>query len=69
MCYHILPASGIPIARSSVQQVTEADKIFDEVQQELHALNQAINEKLGSYDEIKADDALDYFDLRLSVMN
>jgi hypothetical protein len=26
MCYYVLPISGVPLARSSVQQVSEADK-------------------------------------------
>jgi hypothetical protein len=62
MCYHAVPISGIPIARSYVQQVTEADKMTDKVHQELQTLDQAITEKLGSY---KDEYTPDYFDLQV----
>jgi hypothetical protein len=39
MCYYILPMSGLPIIRSSVQPVSNADKMTDEVKQELKQLN------------------------------
>jgi hypothetical protein len=48
MCYYILPSSGIPIARSTVQAVTEADKMQEEVRQELARLEINIKDKIGS---------------------
>jgi len=44
MCYFILPKSGIPIARSTVQAISEADKMKDEVKSELKAFDIAITE-------------------------
>jgi hypothetical protein len=67
MCYYILPISGVPIIRSSVQLVSDADKMIDEVKQELQQLNQAITEKLGSYTSDKDESIPDYFNLQ--VMN
>jgi hypothetical protein len=48
MCYYILPSSGIPIARSTVQAVTEAEKMQEEVRQELARLDINIKDKIGS---------------------
>lgn len=41
----------------------------DEVRQELQQLDQAINEKLGSYAIEKDDDVNDYFDLQVIEEN
>jgi hypothetical protein len=49
MWYYILPIWGVPIVRSSLQPVTDADKMTDEVKREVKQLNLAITEKLGSY--------------------
>jgi len=49
MCYYVMPMSGVPIVRSSVQPVSNADKMTDEVKQELKQLNQAITEARGLF--------------------
>jgi hypothetical protein len=48
MNYFILPQSGIPIVRSSVQPVSLEDKQVISVQEELKALNEAIENKCKS---------------------
>jgi hypothetical protein len=39
ICYYILPSSGIPIVRSLVQAVSDADKMINELKQELQQLD------------------------------
>jgi hypothetical protein len=58
MCYYILPASGIPVACSTVQPVSPEERTIEEIQQELAALDNAIHSKLG--EPIK-EDLPDYF--------
>jgi hypothetical protein len=58
MCYYILPPSGIPIARSSVQPVSPEERQTDNVIQELAMLDDSIKNKFGN--PIK-EDIPDYF--------
>jgi hypothetical protein len=44
--YWILPSSGIPIARSTVQLIADSEKSNEQVQAELLALDKAIQEHL-----------------------
>jgi hypothetical protein len=57
MCYYILPASGVPIVRSSVQPLWDADRRTDTVKEELINLDLMIKEKIGD----KTNDMPDYF--------
>ena len=57
MCYYILPASGVPIVRSSVQPLLDADRTTDAVKEELFNLDLMIKEKIGD----KTNDMPDYF--------
>jgi len=57
MCYYILPALGIPIVRSSVQPLPEADKMTDVAKEELKNLDLGIKEKIGE----RRPDTPDYF--------
>ncbi len=52
MCFWLLPSTGIPIARTTVQKVLSDDLMTDKVQQEIHALDQGIvcNLKADSVD-------------------
>jgi hypothetical protein len=59
MCYYILPASGIPIAQSTVQPISSDQRMQDEVKQELLELDKAILQKFG---EPERDDLPEYFD-------
>ncbi len=49
MCFWILPRSGIPIARSTVQPISDAELRSVEVQQELHTYDSIIDQKLGDH--------------------
>ncbi len=49
MCYWILPKSGIPIARTTIQAVNEQEMATDEIKQQLSALDQIIAEKIDAY--------------------
>jgi hypothetical protein len=49
MCYWILPQSGVPIARSTVQTITANELKTEVVQQELASLDDAIKVKLGAH--------------------
>jgi hypothetical protein len=69
MCYWILPTSGTPIVRSTVQPITEEQHRMNETIQELQSLDEQISIKLGdilddSYDlnnpNIIAEDLPDY---------
>jgi hypothetical protein len=57
MCYYILPASGVPIARSSVQPINPEEQQVESVIQELTQLDNSIRDKLG----MVIDDIPDYF--------
>jgi hypothetical protein len=48
MCYWILPQSGVPIARSTVQTITADELKTEIVKRELAALDSAIKLKLGA---------------------
>jgi hypothetical protein len=50
MTYYILPPSGIPIVRSTVQPIPKEEKARDEVREELRRLDTAIQDKLGDTD-------------------
>jgi len=52
MCYWILPANGVPIARSTVQPISKADRDSEEVKSELKELDAAITSKLVSQAEM-----------------
>jgi len=59
MCYWVLPISGIPLARSSVQHIPPEYLSTDDVQQELSALDKVLTEKFG--DPVKStDESLEY---------
>lgn len=59
MCYYILPASGIPIAQSTVQPISSDQRMQDEVKHKLLELDKAILQKFG---EPERDDLPEYFD-------
>ncbi len=46
MCYWLLPESGIPIARTSIQLVTPAEMQTTEINQMIQANDQKINVQL-----------------------
>jgi hypothetical protein len=48
MCYWILPISGTPIARSTMQKISDDQKSVETVMQELHDLETAIEERFKS---------------------
>jgi hypothetical protein len=50
MCYWILPTGGIPIARSTVQAISEDQKLVESVMQDLSNLDAA-----AIYDKFKND--------------
>jgi hypothetical protein len=60
MCYWVLPPSGIPIARSTVQPISKDELVTCDVMEQLHEYNNAIAANLGD-----ADDTADPRDLRL----
>ncbi len=60
MCYFILPESGIPIAISTVQQISEDLKATLEVQEELKHLDKKILKKIGETTSSDSD-IPDYF--------
>ena len=47
MCYWILPASGVPIARTAIQALTEDEVATVEVQQTVKAYDESIQAKIG----------------------
>jgi hypothetical protein len=49
-CYYILPHSGEPIVRSTVQKVTEDERKSADFQEKLKAFDLAIERKLGQAD-------------------
>ncbi len=58
MCYWVLPISGIPIARSSVQPIPPEDLTTDDAVQELAALDKRLTEKFG--EPIRSEDLSEY---------
>ena len=61
MCYYILPSSGIPIARSLIQQNSPEKRTTEAVKQELSQLDESIKNKLKVNDNIyRKHDAPDY---------
>jgi hypothetical protein len=50
MTYYLLPISGIPIVRSSVQPISPDAMLVEKVAQELKTMGAAIKEKCGSAD-------------------
>jgi len=58
MCYWVLPISGIPIARSSVQPIPPEDLTTDDAVQELAALDKILTEKFG--EPIRPEDLSGY---------
>jgi hypothetical protein len=47
MCYWILPESGIPIARMTIQGITPDEMATNEVQKSLHAYDSSIQAMIG----------------------
>jgi len=47
LCYWVLPISGVPLARSTVQSIPHEYFSTDEVQKELKQLDQALISKFG----------------------
>jgi hypothetical protein len=66
MCYWVLMATGKPIARSTVQPITEADMMTEAVNLELQSFNETISLKLTQdvvqSKDIDLPDYLGYFD-------
>lgn len=48
MCYWLLPDSGIPIARTTIQLITPEELETEKVQAELKVFNDKLNNKLSS---------------------
>jgi hypothetical protein len=70
MCYWLLPASGVPIARTTVEKIQADDLMTDKIKDEIKTLDQALSVNLKSenqeafhlyranfYEEDIADDA------------
>ncbi len=57
MCYWILPKSGIPIARTTVQRLTSEEIARTTVRDELREFDKAISDKIG--DSVSDEDAPD----------
>jgi hypothetical protein len=47
MCYWLLPASGIPIARTSIQKITPEELETTLVKDQLNAFTESLNDKLN----------------------
>ena len=75
MCYWIIPESGVPIARTTIQMITSDEMATIEVQTSLKAYDEAIQKKIGDqvdeaelpgpmqgmmHPEDEEDDALDH---------
>ncbi|MGH3053527.1 MAG: hypothetical protein ACRDL7_00940, partial [Gaiellaceae bacterium] len=58
MCYWILPISGIPISRTTVQVVSEQELLTDEVTVQLSTFDKQVQEKLGNSCNGTPDDLL-----------
>ncbi|MGH3055829.1 MAG: hypothetical protein ACRDL7_12725, partial [Gaiellaceae bacterium] len=48
MCYWILPPSGIPIARTTVQDISEQELLTDDVTNQIKAYDKQVEEKIGN---------------------
>jgi hypothetical protein len=48
MCFWIIPSSGIPIARSTIQKISPNDLMTDQVKMEIQQLDQALNDNVKS---------------------
>jgi hypothetical protein len=59
MCFWILPKTGIPIARTTLRAISEAELQTDAVQQELHSYDQAIQRKLGDHLTTESDSSFE----------
>jgi len=49
MCFGVLPQSGMPIARTTVRAITEAELQMDRVRQELECFDASIKAKIGDH--------------------
>ncbi len=47
MCFWVLPSSGVPIARSTVQALSNVELCSTEIQKQLRAFDETIKEKLA----------------------
>jgi hypothetical protein len=47
MCFWVLPSSGVPIARSTVQALSDVELRSAEIQEQLRAFDETIKEKLA----------------------
>lgn len=61
LCYWLLPMSGTPIARSTVQQIPNEHFDIDSVKEELKALDKVLQEKFGN--PITHDEELPEYDI------
>jgi hypothetical protein len=61
LCYWVLPMSGTPIARSTVQQIPNEHFDIDSVKEELKALDKVLQEKFGN--PITHDEELPEYDI------
>ncbi len=61
MCYWILTSTGKPIARSTVQPISDAEMATDVVKAELVAFDESITEKISkNFEELRDMDIPDY---------
>ena len=71
MCSWILPASGVPIARSTVQPISKAELTTPIIAQQLETLDNTIATKLGN--QSLSDDSLSFeigsFELRQALQD
>jgi len=51
MCFWLLPISGVPIARSTVQGITEVELRNPEIIDALQKMDESIHNKLGAHDD------------------
>jgi hypothetical protein len=59
MCYWVLPKSGVPLARSTVQAIPREHSVTADFQEELKVLDEALVEKFGdpvSYESPKINE-------------
>lgn len=49
MCYWVLPKSGVPIARTTIQAISDQEINTDEIKSQPSTLDQSITEKLDTY--------------------
>ncbi len=69
MCYWILPASGIPIACSSVTAISFEEHMQDAVHQELCSFDEKIQSKFNALSQEKEDTLPDFFDVSVDDSN